>query len=134
VPNPQPAKFAASKAYNAFNLASFTVGTKTSNTINVAVQLKDARGQKSGICVARCFLSDASTGLGITGTPCTSNIAIGTNGYILDTPVTEKEVIVESNATGAFDLNLIQTAGGTNYWLVLVLPDGSILVSPEISF
>jgi len=133
--NPLPAKNAAAKAYNTFNLVSFTIGTKTSNTINVAAQLQDARGQNiAQIAHAKVYLSDNADGSTLTATATTSSIAIGTNGVILYTPVSDKMVEVISNSSGQFDLNIIQTASPTTYYMVVVLPDGSIVVSSAITF
>ncbi len=133
--NPQPAKQAAARAYNTFNRCAFTVGTKSGNTINVAVQLQDARGQSiSQIAKAKVYLSDNADGSTLTATATTSALAVATNGVLLDIPVTGKVCEVISNALGQFDLNLIQTSGGTNYYLVVVMPDGSISVSPVVGF
>ena len=134
--NPQPAKEAASRAFCAFNLAVFTIPAETAgDTINVGIVLKDARGHVvAGPVVCDVFLSDAATGLGITGTAATSAIAIGTNGYILDTLVTEKMVRVQTDALGRVDLNIIQSADVVTYYMVVVFPDGSIGVSGAITF
>lgn len=132
---PLPAKDAAARSFDIFQMAAFTIGAKMTNTINVAVQLQDALARsiaESAVC--RVFLSDAITGLGITATALTSAIAIGTNGFILDTPVSEEMVDVQTDAQGRFDLNLIQTASPVTYYMVIVAPDGSIIVSGAITF
>lgn len=135
LPHFLPKKQAAAFGPGSFDLAAFTIGTKSVNTINVAVQLKDAHGNNIAQPVnCKAYLSDSATGLGITGTPATSAIAIGTNGYILATLVTEVMVDVLTNAAGQFDLNLIQTASPTTEYLVLILPDGNILVSGAITW
>jgi hypothetical protein len=133
--SPQPAKQAASRAFCTFGLAAFTIGTKSSNTINVAVQLQDNRGQaiqQIGYCDV--YLSDNADGTTLTATALTSNIVIGTNGVIIQTTVTEKAVAVISNKSGQFDLNLIQTASPQTYYMVVCMPDGSVVVSNAITF
>lgn len=133
--NPLPAKQAAAKAYNAFNLAAFTVGTKLTNTINVAVQLQNAHGVSlAQIAGVKAYLSDNANGSTLTATVPTSTLAIGTNGVIIGVLTTNKAVEIITNALGQFDLNVIQTVGGTNYYLVVEMPDGSIVVSPVIGF
>ena len=133
--SPQPAKQAPFKAFNAFNLVGWTVGSKTSNTINVALQLEDARGQAiQQVAHVELYLSDNADGSTLTATATTSALAVGTNGVILDTPVSEKVVDCITNGSGQLDINVIQTSGGTNYYLVARMPDGSVAVSPEISF
>lgn len=132
--NPLPAKQAAAKAYCAFNLASFTVGTEAADTINVAVVLKDARGQAvSGVKHVRVYLADLATGVDITATAPTSTLAIGTNGKIQAVEVTDKVLSILTNASGQFDLNVIQTAALT-YYMILEMPDGSIYASGAITF
>src|SRR5438105_521520 len=111
MPSPQPAKQSAAKAYNAFNLASFTIGAKASNTINVAVQLKGARGENVGqICLPDAYLSDNADGSTLTATVPTSTLAVGTNGVIIGVGSTNKAVRLLTNSSGQFDLNIIQTA------------------------
>jgi hypothetical protein len=133
--NPPPAKYAQSRAYLWYNRVVFTVGAKSTNTINVVFQLNDARGQAL-TAPASCmvYLSDVATGIGITATALTSTIAIGTNGAILSTPVTEKMVQVVTDATGGFDLNFVQTASPQPYYPVVLMPDGSIVVGPLFTF
>ncbi len=130
---PKPAKDAAARAYNAFNMASFTIGTKSGNVINVAVALKDARGQApQGPVVADLYLSDAAAGTAITGTSAT--LAVGTNGAILAQPVSGKSAKVVTNSAGLIDLNVTQASSPVTYYLVVVFPDGSIAVSAAITF
>lgn len=133
---PQPAKQAAAYAYNAFDaLATAVIGTEGSNTINAAVQLKDARGNAvARVCHVRAYLSDLSTGLAITATATTSALAIGTNGAILQIPVTGKMVDIVTDASGRFDLNIIQTAAPVTYYLVICLPNGGIQVLGPVTF
>lgn len=133
--NPLAAKYAVSKAYNSFNRTGFTIGTKSTNTINVSVQLKDPRLRAvPGPLIANVYVSDAITGLGITATILTSPIVIGTKGTLLATPTSAKMVTVLSDVNGAFDLNLIQTASPQVYYLCVAMPDGSIAVSGAITF
>lgn len=133
--NPQPAKESAAKAFNAFNLAAFTIGTKATNTIKVTVQLKDARGHALGIPVQCTFyLASTADGLTLSPTVTTSALAIAAKGTLLWIELTGLGATLVSDITGTFDINLIQTAGGTNYYMVVILPDGGIVVSPIISF
>ena len=133
--NPLPAKNAAAKAFNTFNLATFTIPAKQTNTITVTVQLLDAHG-KAIAEVAHCFiyLSDNADGSTLTGTATTSSIAINTNGALLLTVVADKMVQVISDITGKIGLDIIQTAGGTKYYMVVVKPDGGLLISSAITF
>lgn len=131
---PMPAKMAPTYAYNKFGIVSFTVGTKVATTINVAVQLQDVRGRNVAERVgARVYLSDASTGAGITATATTTALAVGTNGSLLAILVTGKMMEVLTDASGRFDINVIQSSTAS-YYMVVILPDGSIAVSTVITF
>jgi hypothetical protein len=133
--NPLPAKKASTRSLDLFNLVTFTIGTKAANTINVACQLKDAKGRVlRQVAHVRVHLSDVSTGAGITTTATTSALAIGTNGVIVNIPVTGKVVDVLSDAQGRFDLNLIQTASPLTYYMAVQMPDGSVSMSNAIVF
>ena len=132
---PQPAKQATSRAFCAFNIAVFTVGTEVSSVINVAVQLQDARGQDiTKPAVARVYLSDNANGHTLAATLASFTLAIGTNGVLISDATTAEIMDVLSNGSGQFDLDITQETPGVNYYLVVVMPDGSISVSPEISF
>jgi len=129
------AKWASSKAWTAYNLVTFTVGAKVGSTINVAIQFKDARGKALQRGVHGKFhLAALSTGLGLSGVPTTSALAVGTNGTILNIPVAGLMAEFVTDGSGRFDVNLIQTAAGTTYYLVLRMPDGALLISPAITF
>lgn len=129
-----PAKQAPYKSRNAFNFVSFTIGAEAGDVINVAVACKTP---KQGAIAERvaftCYLSDNADGSTLTATVPTSNLAVGTNGVILGTLTTNKAVQLLTNAAGLVDLNITQTAAKT-YYLVVVMPDGSLSISGAITF
>ena len=49
-------KFAAAKGPSLFNLIQWTIGSKSSNTINVAMQLADARNRAIAQIAESVFL------------------------------------------------------------------------------
>lgn len=114
--------------------ASFTIGAEASNAINVAVQLTDAKGDAldERVCVT-AFLSDASTGDSISGTAPATSVAIGTDGSIIGTLATDLAWIIQAEAGGSFDLDITET-GADTWYLVVVLPDGTQVVSDAITF
>lgn len=114
--------------------ASFVIGAETGDEINVAVQLLDGLDDPiTEAAIVTVFLSDASTGIGITETAPDGDIAIGTNGAILGELVADKVFQVQTEATGAFDLDIGEAAAGT-WYLVVVLPNGKQVVSGAITF
>lgn len=132
--NPQPAKKAPYRAYNAYNYADIIIGTKSGNVINVAVQLREARGQTPPAPVrARAYLTDVAAGTAITATAA-GGLAIGTNGSILNQTVSNKSLEIITDSQGRFDINITQATSPLTYYLVLEMPDGSIQVSNAITF
>ena len=114
--------------------ASFTINTETANAITVNVAVKSNRGQ---VAVASrraliCYLSDASTGAGVCATAPATSVAAGTNGKV-DALIAKKVFLVTTNASGALDVVLTET-GVATWYLVVVMPDGRLVVSGAITF
>lgn len=79
-----------------------------------------------------CYLSDASTGAGVTATAPATSVVAGANGK-LDALITKKVFLATTNATGALDVVLTET-GVATWYLVVVMPDGRMVVSSAITF
>lgn len=119
---------------NTWDSATFTIGDEETNSINVGIQLTDFRGDDvSQSFIVQGYLSDASTGLGLTATAPDGNIAIGTDGAIFGELVTDKVFLIESEADGSIDLDIGEASTGT-WYLVLVTPTGAKVVSDAITF
>lgn len=117
--------------------AAFTIGSETSNVINVAIQLQDAEGDDlDEIGVVQAYLSDDSGGDGVAASAPSSGIAIGTDGTILAEIVTDKVFLLQSESDGDIDVDIdTSTSGESDTWyLVVVLPDGTVAVSGAITF
>lgn len=115
--------------------ATITVGAEAANVINVAIQLTDAAGDALatvGHVVA--FLSDASTGIGITAAAPDADVAIGTDGAILWEFVTDKAFMLQSEADGDIDLDIGDATGTPTWYLVVLLPNGQKVISDAITF
>lgn len=114
-------------------LASFTIGTEATDAINVAVQLKTARAKDVAVRVGLlCYLSDDATGDSVVGTAPSGGWAVGTDGLLIPV-VTNKAAHVVSESDGQFDLTITHSGAKTCY-LVIVMPDGSLVVSGAITF
>lgn len=129
---PTAAKNAQARAYNFFNMVTFTIAAEAAHVIKVTVQLKDARANlPAGVCRCHVYLSDNADGSTLTATVTTSALAIAALGVLELISVTGKAGDILTNATGAFDINITQTAAKT-YYLCIVMPDGSVVVSGAI--
>jgi len=120
---------------NAHLDASFTIGSESSNAINVAVQLKKDKAQSSLAArrYVRCYLSDANTGADVVGTAPSSGGAIGTNGKIINQPVSGKIFDVITTTSGQFDITFTESGAKTMY-LNVIMPNGRIVTSGAITF
>lgn len=113
---------------------TFTIGAEAANVINVGLQLTDAAGNDlDEIGTVFAFLSDASTGIGISGTAPATSVAIGTDGAIIKEHTTKLAWTLQSEADGDIDLDITET-GADTWYMVVVLPDGTSVVSGAITF
>lgn len=113
--------------------AAITVGTEAANVINVAIQLQMGDTALAEIGVVQAYLSDDSGGDGIAATAPSAGVAIGTDGSILVADVADKMWTLQSEADGDIDLD-ITDVGTPTFYLVVILPDGRIVVSDAITF
>ena len=112
---------------------SFTVGTESANTINVAMVFKDGVGVTQAVPKAGMwYLSDVATGLTPSTTAPNSGIAVGTNGKITKWTTNLSGFFV-TTAAGLLDLTLSES-GTPTFYLVIVMPNGSLSVSGAITF
>lgn len=114
--------------------ATIAVGTEAANVINVAIQLEQPDGTDlATIGVVDVYLSDDSGGDGVATTAPTGGIAIGTDGAVLASVVTNKVLKVSSESDGDIDLDITDT-GTPTFYLVVVLPNGEKVISGAITF
>jgi hypothetical protein len=113
----------------------FTIGAEATNAITVAVQLNgpDPSQDLQGVGVVEMWLSDASTGVGLTGTAPSGGVAAGTDGEIFIEHVANKHWTVQSEVDGDIDIVLTDT-GTPTFYLAVKLPNGTIKVSTAITF
>jgi hypothetical protein len=113
--------------------ATITVGAEGGDAINVAVQLKDAGGTNVAVRQALAwYLASDSTGATPSGTAPSGGTASGTNGKIIEW-VAQLSGLMVFNATGQCDINITE-AGVATWYLVVVTPQGKLLVSGAITF
>jgi hypothetical protein len=113
--------------------AKFTVNAKVSTTITVNVQLTKsnldnlaARGN------VQYYLASTPDGGTYAPTGANGGVAGGANGSLIQ-DIAGRNGNFTSNATGQADV-AITDSGNPLFYLVIVLPDGSIAVSPAIQF
>jgi len=113
--------------------ATLVVGAEVPNTITVAGQFTDANGDDlTSIGAAVWYLASDATGLTPSGTAPDGGTAAGTDGALIEWTANLSGVVV-SEADGDFDIALTES-GAATWYLVIVLPDGTLSVSAAITF
>ena len=110
----------------------FTVGAEAANVITVSVQLVDRNnGNELRERVALAWYLSADAGGDAIGTAPSVGTAAGTDGMLIEWTANVSGLVV-SEADGDIDIAMTEAGALTNY-LVLVMPDGKLYVSPAIT-
>jgi hypothetical protein len=117
--------------------ASFTIAAQSGNGIAVVAQLKYLTGQVLAERRAvKVYISDNVNG-DTQGPPAGGTdvtVAVGTDGLLIETLANSAGIAV-SEADGDIDLTLTKVAtGAETVYLVLIMPDGRLVVSDAITF
>lgn len=119
------------RAANEVGKVAFALHDQSSNTRNVEVQLQDVNGNNlSQVGSVNAYLSDDADGSTLTATAPSTGIAIGTDGLLI-AGVANKAFRLVSESNGHIDLTITSTAH--TWYLVVVLPTGTIMVSDAIA-
>ena len=131
-----PGQIAAKKspfAANKIGYATMTIGAEAANVIRVAIQLQDSRRRDIAFRGAiEAYLSDDANGDSITATGPTT-VAAGTDG-VYQPIIAVKKFTLISEADGDIDLDLTLSSGAATWYLILIMPDGTLLASGAITF
>lgn len=112
--------------------ATFSVGAEASNAINVAIQMRDGNGKDLTTRAAvPWYLSSDANGDAVASAT-SGGIAIGTDGLLLEWTSNISGLVI-SESDGDIDVTLTESSTGT-WYLVLVMPNGSLSVSGAITF
>lgn len=113
--------------------ASITISPEVSHVVLVSVQLVNPDGgYVQSMAGVIAYLSDNPTGQTVTATAPDGGVAINTIGGC--TPlIAGKAFLLTFTPQGALDLN-IQNSAAATWYLVIVLPNGSLIVSGPIAF
>lgn len=119
--------------------ASFVLATEDSNAIVVSIQLYDRAGRELQKSVALdAYLSSASDGSTFEGHSGTLTIASGTDGLTIPAAAANSSghslLKLVSEADGDIDVSITQTSGADEFYLVLIMPNGDLVISQAITF
>lgn len=119
-------------AINLIHGATFVIGAEATNAITVAVQLQNQQLNNLGYRgFVHWYLTSDVTG-DTLATAASGGVAGGTNGVVKQV-VTGIYGFAVSEAAGTIDIVVTDSSARTVY-LNVVMPDGSIVVSPAITF
>ena len=112
--------------------ADITVAAEDSNTMAVAVQLKDYAGNDMTVrsTILAYFATDATGDVILTS--AFDGIANGTDGEVISL-VTGSTMLLTSEADGDIDITISETEAFTGY-LILVMPNGKLVASGACTF
>lgn len=112
--------------------ATYAIEAEGNNLITVTVQLQDVDGDDMTVPSSLNFyLADDAAGLTIASAPDTS-LAIVTDGSLIEWTANASGLAI-SEVDGDIDLALGDSGSGT-WYLVFVMPDGSLSISGAITF
>lgn len=112
---------------------TYSIAAEGSDEIVVSCQFKDANGDDmTEACVVRQYLADAATGQAVEA--AATSLAAGTDGTILVEETSNAVWTAVSEADGDLDIIVGDAAGADDYYLITVLPNGTISASAVISF
>lgn len=112
--------------------ATITVGTETSNAINVAIQLQSGGEDLYESGVVHAYLSDNSDGSTLAASAPDGGWAIGTDGLLIPV-VANKAAILVSESDGDIDVTITESTAKT-FYVVVILPSGRVVVSDAVTF
>jgi len=113
--------------------ATMVVGSESSNTINVTIQLTDQNGDDLAVRASvLAYLSDDANGDSIAATAPDGGWAIGTDGLLIPV-VASKAAQLVSESDGDIDVTITES-GADTWYLIVLLPDGTLVASGAITF
>ncbi|MCK5641111.1 MAG: hypothetical protein KAJ19_09950 [Gammaproteobacteria bacterium] len=114
--------------------AQIVIGTEAANVINVAIQLIDYDNSNPVDERAQIgfYMSDDVAGDSIAASAASVGISIGTDGLMIEWTANLAGVLV-CEIDGDIDID-IEEASVDTWYLVLVMPDGRLVVSGAITF
>ncbi len=115
--------------------AVITVGAESSDVITCAIQLKDFAGNDMKVpsCIYAYYSGDAA-GADIVATTWSGGHDNGTDGEYTVGATDGVDMHLISESDGDIDLAITETTATHTGYLVLVMPNGKLVVSDAITF
>lgn len=119
--------------------ATFKLDIEAANERTVSIQLLDKEGREMQQRASLwAYLSSDANGDALEAVSGTLTIASGTDGIVhlasAANSAGHSTFMLTSEADGDIDVSITQTSGADTFYLVLVMPDGSRVISGAITF
>lgn len=111
--------------------ATIVVGAEAADVIKVTIQFTDAAGADMATRVAVPWYLSADANGDAIATAHSGGVAIGTDGLLLEWTANLSGLLI-SEADGDADIDMTE-AGALTAYLVLIMPNGSLVVSDAIT-
>jgi len=113
--------------------AAFVIGVEGGNVINVGIQFQNAAGSDiTSQASVLFYLADDANGNVPSATAPDGGIAIGADGAMIEWTANLSGLLT-SEADGDIDIDLTES-GVATWYLVLIMPNGSLVISGAITF
>jgi len=111
---------------------TFVIAASTANITLVTGTVKSTSGLALAFPTSfDLYLSDAVTGAGLTAVTASGAVTVGTPGAVIGTYTTKKALRVQTDAVGAFQLSITDTAK-TGFYVVYALDGLPPFVSRQL--
>lgn len=108
--------------------ATATAAAGAANITNVSITVKDHTGTAVAFPVMLdVWLSDATTGAGLTATSASGTVVAGASGVDIATLTAKKALRVQTTVAGLYILQITDTAK-TAFKVCVQMPDGKVVV------
>lgn len=112
--------------------ASLSIAAGSTNVALVSIQLKDGNGTNlTHTAMIDVWLSDASTGIGLTASTASGAVTAGASGTDLGNITSKKSLRMMTDATGLAILS-ITDSGKHHFYVATALPTG-VFVSSQLA-
>lgn len=111
---------------------SISAAAGAANICDVTIRMKDGAGNNvSGVFNFEVYLSDASTGAGLTTTTASGTVtAAAASGIVRSILTAKKDILVQSTSAGLFVLEITDTAKTGFYPVVSI--GGKVIVGAQL--
>lgn len=116
------------------NAVVWNITAEAANARTLKIQFYARNGREmQRPCAVLAYVSSSATGDAIEAASGTLSVAAGTDGALVELS-TDNGYLLIPEADGDMDVTITQTSGADTHYLVIVMPNGDLIVSPAVDF